>query len=187
MVEQSTGADRRARRSTRVSRQLAAARDRNNKQLVAIREREVLVDQALRDYVAASEEVVVADQVCQDKVAQLEQRIKEARTLRDDQVARTQATQAHAVAAIHDAGRTVKQVAELLALSEKATRQLLKDGRGSGPAVSAKAGAPDYRERTAARESSDRDPVRETRQYTTTMTTPPPRASSASAEPTVRS
>jgi hypothetical protein len=119
----------RGRRTTRVSQQLARARERNNRQLIAIRERELQIDQGIRDYVAATQQIDTADQACQDKVTCLERKIVEARAARDMAVADVRAAQARAVWAIHTAGRTVKQIAELLELSEKAARQLMGRGR----------------------------------------------------------
>lgn len=143
--------DRQVRRSARVSRRLARARERNNRQLVQIREREVLVDRALRDYMAAADQVTLAEQACEDRVSALSARIGQARAERDRRVAAVEAAQAQTVVAIHLAGRTVKQVAELLELSEKATRHLIKCGRAAGvwaPAptrpAAAGAGASDY-------------------------------------------
>jgi hypothetical protein len=124
-----TGGRRNARRSTRVSRQLAQARERNNRQLVEIRERELQIDTALRDYVAVTEQIEAADHSCQDRVDQLERRITQLRQERDTAVANVRATQAKAALTIHAAGRTVRQVAELLQLSEKTARQLIGRGR----------------------------------------------------------
>lgn len=138
----------RARRSTRVSSRLARARERNNRQLVRIRERELRVDRALADYVAAADLVTVAERACAVKVAELEQKIRQVRDDRDRRLADVRAAQARAALTIHDAGRTVFQVAELLELSEKVTRQLIKaartsaSGGGSGATATGGAGAP---------------------------------------------
>lgn len=129
MTGSTTGGNRNARRSTRVSRQLAQARERNNKQLIEIRERELQIDTALRDYVAATEQIEAVDRTCQDKVDQLERRITQLQSERDRAITDVQAAQAKAALAIHAAGRTVKQVAELLQLSEKTARQLIGRGR----------------------------------------------------------
>lgn len=171
MAESTTGGARRARRSTRVSRQLAQARERNNRQLVLLREREARVDRALRDYVAATEQIEALDAVFQDKLAQVEERIHRVRTQREKTVAEVRAVQARAVLAIHTAGRTVKQVAELLDLSEKAARQLIGVGRDeaqpdvSASAVAAEAETVDYPPVDRAYEPRvGPEDVRETRQ-----------------------
>lgn len=133
MTGSTTGGNRNARRSTRVSRQLAQARERNNKQLIEIRERELQIDTALRDYVAATEQIEAVDRTCQDKVDQLGRRITQLQSERDRAIADVQAAQARAALAIHAAGRTVKQVAELLQLSGKTARQLIGRGRSLSP------------------------------------------------------
>lgn len=169
MAESGSGGKRRARRSTEVSRQLARARERNNRQLVAIREREVQVDQALRDYVAATEQIEAADLSCEERVAQWEQRMRQLREEHERTVLEVRSAQCRAVLAIHTAGRTVKQVAELLELSEKSARQLIacaRDQQQAGvPASTVETGTSDYREPTREYEPVARcDDERDARQ-----------------------
>jgi DNA-directed RNA polymerase specialized sigma24 family protein len=147
-----------------VSQQLARARERNTRQLAEIREQEVRVDQALHDYVAATEQIAVADRECEEKVAHLEARIRQVRAERDERVADVRAARADAVLTIHTAGRTVKQVAELLELPVKTARQWIGQARtrGAGDApisTGAETGAITYREPAA-----DRDMDRDARQ-----------------------
>jgi DNA-directed RNA polymerase specialized sigma24 family protein len=130
--------------------------------LAEIREREVRVDRALHDYVAATEQIAMADRACEDKVAQLETRIRQVRAERDERIADVRAVQASALLAIHTAGRTVKQVADLLELPVKTVRQWIGQARArracEAPAsVGAETGALAYRvpagERAAERDA----------------------------------
>ncbi|HEX5116275.1 MAG TPA: hypothetical protein VFW65_13855 [Pseudonocardiaceae bacterium] len=137
-----------------MSQQLARARERNIRQLAEIREQEVRVDQALHDYVAATEQIAVADRACEEKVAQLEARISQVRAEHEGRVGDVRAAQASAVLAIHTAGRTVKQVAELLELPVKTARQWIGQARREGvtPAsVGAETGAITYRNLASVR------------------------------------
>lgn len=119
----------RVRRATRVSRVLERARERNNRQLVVLREREQRVELALREYVAATEQVAAVEHSFEDRLSRLAAKMDEVRAERDSRLGDTRDARARAVFAIHDAGRTVKQVADLLELSEKAARQLIGQGR----------------------------------------------------------
>lgn len=139
MGKQTADRSRRVRRSTQVIRKLERARERNNRQLAEARIREQRVDQALRDYFAATERIEVVERTYQEKIAQVEARIRQLRADCAAKVADVRAAQAWALVVIHGAGRTVKQVADLVDLSEKATRQLIglgrneADGSGSRP------------------------------------------------------
>lgn len=139
MTAEATDRSRRVRRSTQVIRKLERARERNNKQLAEARIREQRIDQALRDYFAATERIEVVERTYQEKIAQVEARIRQLRADCAAKVADVRAAQAWALFAIHGAGRTVKQIADLVDLSEKATRQLIglgrneADGSGSRP------------------------------------------------------
>lgn len=174
MAGSETGQVRRTRRSTRVSRQLARARQRNNEQLARIRERERQVDQALGEYVAAAAEIDVAEAMCREKLEQLDRRVRQIRDERENRVAGLRGAQARAVLVIHASGRTVKQVAELLELSEKAARQLIGEARSttrperpdvSAPTVTVKAETSSHRPADRANEpGTEREDLREARQ-----------------------
>ncbi len=129
--ESATNSGRRVRRSTRVSRQLERARERNDRQLAQIWERERQVERELREYFAATDQIAAARQSCEDKVTQLMARVEQVRADTEAATADLLLAQGRAVFAIHTAGRTVRQVADLVDLSEKTTRHLIGIGRAA--------------------------------------------------------
>ncbi|TVT23389.1 hypothetical protein FNH05_33035 [Amycolatopsis rhizosphaerae] len=138
MAEAQTTPRKRARRSTATSRKLEAARERLANQLAEERQREERIKQALRDYMAAGEKIAVAENACEEKVAALTNRIERLREQAREKVAGAHAQQGRSALAMHEAGRTVEQVADLLAVSEKKARQLIAAGRdAAGQAVAA--------------------------------------------------
>jgi hypothetical protein len=135
MTESKTTQRKRARRSTAASRKLEEARRRLASQLAEEREREERIKQALREFMAAGERIAVAEEVCEEKVAVLQNRIRRLREQEREKVAGAHGQQARAALMMHEAGRTVEQVADLLALSEKKARLLIAAGRDvAGPA-----------------------------------------------------
>ncbi|WP_017975777.1 hypothetical protein [Actinopolyspora halophila] len=125
-----TGSTRR-RRSTRVSQQLARARQRNAEQLAEQRAREQRVETALRQFVEAGEAIATEQARCEDKVAVYQRKIDKLRADSEEKVVGEYTKQAQAALALHEGGgRTVEQVAELLELdSEKQARRLIASGR----------------------------------------------------------
>ncbi|MBQ0927555.1 hypothetical protein [Saccharopolyspora endophytica] len=139
MAESSTRG-RRPRRSTRISQRLERARQRNADQLAEQRWREQRVEDALREFIEAGEAIAAEDAACEAKVAALQRKIDALCAESRERVTGEHTRQAQAALAIHEAGRTVEQVGELLELrSEKEARRLITAGRtaaeaGSGPA-----------------------------------------------------
>lgn len=129
MAEGTKPGSGRARRSTRVSRRLAEARRRNAEQLARQREQEQRVEDALTVFFDAGDRRVAAEEECQRRVEPHERAIARLREQRDVVVATLEATQARAALTIHEADRTVEQVAELLEMGEKAARRLIAAGR----------------------------------------------------------
>lgn len=136
MAKNATTTTHRARRSTKISQQLEAARRRNAEQLAEQRRREQEVDAALAEYVEAGEDIASAEQTAESKIDTLQRKID---SVRDDLRASTTTAherQAQAALRIHQAGgRTVEQVSELLEMdSVKETRRILAAARtGSEP------------------------------------------------------
>jgi hypothetical protein len=123
----------------RDSEALRAARERHQKQRAAERDAEKRVDAGLRDYVKATERVAAAEAAVEGKVAELEnrkaeldRRITETREGLVSKTAGLRGQQAAAVLSIHEAGRTVEQIAELLDVPRKRTRALLNEARTTG-------------------------------------------------------
>jgi hypothetical protein len=129
MGESKTTTKKRARRSTQVSRNLEEARQRLANQLAEEREREERIKQALRGYMAAGEKIAGAELACEEKVAELEKRIARLREQSREKVAGAHTEQARAALTMHEAGRTVEQVAELVMASQKEARRLIAAGR----------------------------------------------------------
>lgn len=129
MAESATPARRRARRPTRISRQLAEARERNAAQLARQREQEKAVDEALAEFFGAGEQIAAAEADTQRKIEPHERAIAQLREQLEQTVGGAQAAQARAALTIHEADRTVEQVGELLGLGEKAARRLISAGR----------------------------------------------------------
>lgn len=123
----------RARRSTEVSRRLEQARRRNTAQLAEQREWEKRVEGALEVYVSAEERIVESRGECLTRVAALEDEIARLRATADEEELRERAAQARAALTIHEAKRTVEQVAELLDVSVKEARRLIAAGRDGVP------------------------------------------------------
>lgn len=129
MAESATPARRPARRPTKISRQLADARERNAAQLARQREQEKTVDKALAEFFGAGEQIATAKADAQRKIEAHERAIVQLREQLGHTVAGAEAAQARAALTIHEANRTVDQVGELLELGEKATRRLIAAGR----------------------------------------------------------
>lgn len=129
MAESTRSGRSRVRRSTRVSRQLAEARRRNLEQLARQRAQEQRVEEALAEFFQAADRQAVAEEDCRRRIEPHERAIARARRQRDRLVAEQEEAQARAALAIHEADRTVEQVAELLELSVKDARRLIAAGR----------------------------------------------------------
>ncbi|WP_406690333.1 hypothetical protein REH65_31180 [Saccharopolyspora sp. ID03-671] len=143
MAESTSTRSRRPRRSSRMSQRLERARQRNADQLAEQKQREQRVEDALREYIEAGEAIATEDAACEEKVAALQRKIDALRAESQERVTGEHTRQAQAALAIHEAGRTVEQVAELLELrSDKEARRLIAAGRAdaeasSGPAQAA--------------------------------------------------
>jgi DNA-directed RNA polymerase specialized sigma24 family protein len=129
MAESATPSRRRARRSTRISQPLAEARERNAAQLAGVRQQEKAVDNALAAFFDAGEQIASAKADCQHKIEPHERAIAQLRERLRETLAGWEKAQARAALTIHEAGRTVEQVGELLGLGEKAARRLIAAGR----------------------------------------------------------
>ncbi|WP_460959123.1 hypothetical protein [Parasphingorhabdus pacifica] len=130
MTESTTTRGKRPRRSTRISQRLERVRQRNADQLAEQRAREERVETALGEFVEAGDAIATEEHACEEKVATYQRKIDELRSETQQKVADQHARQAQAALAIHEAGRTVDQVAELLELrSEKEARRLIAAGR----------------------------------------------------------
>jgi hypothetical protein len=134
MAESDIPTRRRVRRSTRASRELAEARQRNAAQLAAQREQEQRVDAALDAFFGAGDQIAAAQDDCQRKIEPHERAITQLREQLDQTVAGALSVQAQAALTIHEADRTVEQVGELLRLGEKAARRLIAAGRDAAAA-----------------------------------------------------
>jgi flagellar biosynthesis chaperone FliJ len=129
MADTNQAGTRRARRSTEASRRLARARERNLVQLADQRDAEKRVDAALREYVAAGEKIAEAEHILASKLAEqdlVRQRLTEQA---EQKVAGQRDQQVRAALTIHESGRTIEQVADLLEVSVKAARALIAAGR----------------------------------------------------------
>lgn len=156
MVESKSTRGRRPRRSTRISKRLERARQRNADQLAEQKQREQRVEDALREYIEAGDAIATEDAACEEKVAALHRKIGALRAESQERVIGEHTRQAQAALAIHEAGRTVEQVAELLELrSEKEARRLIAAGRAAAEASSGPAQAPD----TAPAEPAEQRPT----------------------------
>lgn len=147
MAEAATPSRSRVRRPTRISQQLAAARERNATQLARQREQEQTVDAALAEFFGAGEQIAAAEVDTQRKIEPHERAIEQLRQQLGKTVSGAEAAQAQAALAIHDSDRTVEQVGELLGLGEKAARRLIAAGRA---AQGERDGAPDDEAEPAA-------------------------------------
>jgi hypothetical protein len=112
-----------------VIRRLDRARERNNRQLAELRDREQRVERALRDYFAATEKAESVEQSYVHKIERLRTQIDDLRAESAARVDQVRDGQARALFVLHDAGRTVKQVAELVDVPEKVARHLIGVGR----------------------------------------------------------
>jgi hypothetical protein len=126
---------RRSRAPNRAADHLAALRERNEAQQEQALERERRVDQALRDYARAGARLAAADDAHAARVADLEERLARLqadheRAGRDDVL-----RQARAALTVHECGRTVADLAELLATSEKAVSKMLRRARATDAAA----------------------------------------------------
>ncbi|WP_034271040.1 hypothetical protein [Haloechinothrix halophila] len=129
MTETKTSPKKRARRSTLASRKLEAARQRLANQLAEERDREERIKQALRSFMDAGQKIAAAEEACEEKVAELEKRIERLREKAQENVAGAHTEQTCAALTMHEAGRTMEQVAELLEVSQKEARRLIAAGR----------------------------------------------------------
>ncbi|MEU7529307.1 hypothetical protein AB0A74_26515 [Saccharothrix sp. NPDC042600] len=132
-MAESAGSGRvRARRSTRVSRKLEAARRRNAEQLARQRAREQRVEEALAEFFLAADQQVTVEEAFRRRIEPHERAIMQARKQRDRLLAEQETAQARAALTIHEADRTVEQVAELLDMGVKDARRLIAAGREAG-------------------------------------------------------
>lgn len=122
---------RRARRSTRTSRELEDARARNVAQLAEHQRKQQAIEQALEAYFATREHIAAVTEECERKVTPHENAIAALHERRDQQVAEFEAEQAELALVMHEADRTVGQVGELLGISEKDARQLIAAGKAA--------------------------------------------------------
>lgn len=146
MAGSEAGSKRRARRSTVVSRRLAAARERYVEQLAQQRENERSVDSSLEVYFLADEKIAAAEQECDRRTAPHELAIARLQEQRDLVVEQHRAEQGRAALAAFEADRTVEQIATLFGVDEKAARRLIavgRDGRKSTAAASEPPGLAD--------------------------------------------
>lgn len=125
----SSGKAKREPRSNRVGRELTQLRRRNAEQLAQARERERRIDDALRDYAAAATRIASAEQTHDAKVQRLRERIDALTASHAEAVGQDVAAQALAVRQIYDSGRTARDLAELLDLSQRAVGRLLERSR----------------------------------------------------------
>lgn len=129
MVDARQSTKRRARQANRVADRLAQLRERNNAQLAEARERERRVDEALREFATAGARIEAAEQSHANRVQRLQARIVALVQQQKDAIADDETARARAVLAIHECGRTVGELADLLALSERAVTRMLRDAR----------------------------------------------------------
>ncbi|GGM67761.1 hypothetical protein GCM10012275_42960 [Longimycelium tulufanense] len=120
---------RRRRRAPKVVRQLERARERNARQLAEQRQREQRVEQALGAFIAAGEQIEAVEQRLQEKVREHETKVSRLREAAEQKVSGARVARARAALAIHEAGRTVEQVADLLEVSQREARRLIAVGR----------------------------------------------------------
>lgn len=150
MVDARQKAGRRGRQPNRVADQLTQLRQRNKEQQADARERERRVDEALREFVTAGSRVDAAEQAHTAKVRRLRARIdaldeQHAAAVADDMAARAQAA-----LTIHDCGRTVGEVADLLGLSQRAVTRMLRDARSDTAATLVRRAGPPVPAETVA-------------------------------------
>jgi hypothetical protein len=119
------GRPRGPRRSADAARRLETARRRNLEQLAAQRAREQAIDEALTTYITAEDAIHQAKAARDARIAPLQDRIAALTTQTEHQIEALHHQQAEAARAIHAAGRTTTQLAELLNLPHPITRQLL--------------------------------------------------------------
>jgi len=129
MVE-ATPPHRQGRRAA-VNPALLAARERNLAQLTAQRSREATVEAALADYIDAGERIDDARQACARQMEALEMSILRARKQAEDVIRVQQRVRADAALDIHEAGRTVPQLAELLEVTVAVARAMIAEGRAA--------------------------------------------------------
>lgn len=132
MVRSSSAEPARDSRSNRVGRELALLRRRNAEQLAQARERERRVDEALRDYAAATTRIASADSAHEAKVRRLRDRIEVLTAAHAEALEEDVRAQAVAVRQISEGGRTVRDLAALLDLSQRAVGRLLEMSRDVG-------------------------------------------------------
>jgi len=143
MVRSDSGKSARDSRSNRVGRELALLRRRNAEQLAQARERERRVDEALRNYAAATTRIASADSAHEAKVRRLRERIEKLTAAHAEALEQDVRAQAAAVRQISDSGRTVRDLAELLDLSQRAVGRLLERSRDvNKPSDVSRAAAP---------------------------------------------
>ncbi|WP_243795061.1 hypothetical protein [Saccharopolyspora gloriosae] len=132
-MAENASAERKRRRSTKISERLEAARRRNLDQLAEQRRREEEVEDALADFVQAGEDIATAGRIAEDKIIGLQRKIDAVRENLRAATAASHDRQACAALRIHHVGgRTVEQVSELLETgSVKETRRILATARSS--------------------------------------------------------
>lgn len=118
-----------ARRATRVSRALAAARERNGAQLAEHERKQQRIDAALVQYFAVGDEIAAAVKDCERRIEPHERAIAALREQLTTTLAEHETTQGQAALDVFESDRTIEQVGELLGLGEKATRRLIAAGR----------------------------------------------------------
>ncbi len=134
MADSTMAPQKKNRRSTAKSQKLEAARTRLAVQLAEERDREKRVLAELEAFLVAEERIAATNAACEAKVAELENRIARQRELARDKTASARRRQAIAALTMHEAGRKVSQVAELLQLSQREARDLIAAGRAAaGP------------------------------------------------------
>lgn len=141
MVDSKSGKPTSERRSNSVGRELAQLRRRNAEQLAQARERERRVDEALREYATATTRIAAADRAHDEKVRRLRARIDAVTAAYEETVEQDVMAQALAVRRIYDSGRTVRDLAKLLDISQRAVGRLLDRSRGSSETGSSRRAA----------------------------------------------
>lgn len=128
MSEDSGG--RRLRRSTRVSQRRKQARQRFTEQLAEERDRKRRIERELDHYSSVVEKIADVETEANRRIAGYEQQIRQVQADVEAKTAGLRAEAAVAALRIHEAGRTVEQLAALLTLpSARDARALIRAGR----------------------------------------------------------
>lgn len=123
--------DGRGRQANRAKDHLAKLRARNEAQQQEALERERRVDRALLAYARAGARLDAAAGALERRVAELQERIERAQADHERDVRDDRLRQARAALDVHESGRTLAELAELLDVSERAASRLLRDARSS--------------------------------------------------------